>query len=475
MSNEATRALMGLICNDTEYADVELVFERGVVLTAHAVVLTSTSDYYKEALSAKWTQQRETTAEVKVEAVEGESISKCAHITKKRRTSANSTGRKIILNHPTVNAEAATIVLDFLYLGDVEIPPSLASSVIAFADEILVFSLVKKCIKYLVKEKNLSPEHALEFYVLCERMQRIESRKSFALSTMLQNLPLSLECGRVILAQMSEREVEMLLLFEQFEPLHRWRILIAWCRASQGTEADLSLESSLHEDFQIEVASKLIEPLLPVVELLKIPAHTGFHLKGTTRSGVNQWKSDVLLLSRTDKYQNLMDIMRAIKKYLPASPHLRDVCPTPMYVGIPGTSTPASFHKACDGKRNTLTLIKLKTGSIFGAFSGVPWSSDSSFHPCTDAFIFLIAASGQFMRLPWENSDNAGILGHPFYEPIFGLKRNLCVLDESLVVTTSKDIFSEFDEGEGCSFIKQLSETGDTSGLIEYYKVYQIR
>ncbi|KAJ3388389.1 hypothetical protein HDU80_011714, partial [Chytriomyces hyalinus] len=432
-----------------------------------------------------------------VEAAEDDSISKFAHITKKRRTFATPTGTKITLNHPTVNAEAAKIVLDFLYLGDVEIPPSLASSVIAFADEILVFSLVQKCIKYLVKEKNLSPEHALEFYVLCERTQRIESRKSFALSTMLQNLPLSLECGRVALAQMSEREVEMLLLFEQFEPLHRWRILIAWCRASQGTEADLSLESNLPEDFQIEVASKLIEPLLPVVELLKIPAtHSNllepfmvllpefirdmlaFHLKGTTRSGVNQWKSDVLLLSSTDKYQNLMDIMRAIKQYLPASLRLSlasDVFSIPIYVGIPGTSNYGSFHKACDGKRNTLTLIKLKTGSIFGAFSGVPWSSDSRFRPCTDAFMFLIAPSGAFMRLPWENSDNGGILGHPYFEPIFGLKRNLCVFDESLVVRTSKDIFSEFDEGEGCIFVKQLSATGDAIGSIESDAVYQVR
>ncbi|KAJ3226874.1 hypothetical protein HDU81_007072 [Chytriomyces hyalinus] len=124
-SNEATTALLGLIRNDTSYADVELVFEGGAVLTAHAVVLASTNDYYKEALSAKWTQGRESIAEENIHVVPDQTNSTLAHITEDSRTSAKPTSRIIKLNHPDFDVEIGKIVLDFLYFGDVEIPPSL--------------------------------------------------------------------------------------------------------------------------------------------------------------------------------------------------------------------------------------------------------------------------------------------------------------------------------------------------------------
>ncbi|KAJ3377306.1 hypothetical protein HDU80_003366, partial [Chytriomyces hyalinus] len=175
-----------------------------------------------------------------------------------RRTSAKPTGTKITLNHPNVDAETGKIVLDFLYLGDVEIPPLLISSVIAFADEILVASLVQKCVDHIVSENKLSPEHALECYLQFDRVNAIENSKAYALTKMLENLPLSLESARGLLAQMTERDVETLLLFAPFKPLHRWRILIAWCKACQDAQGDLSLESKLPEDFQTEAARNLI-------------------------------------------------------------------------------------------------------------------------------------------------------------------------------------------------------------------------
>ncbi|KAJ3246239.1 hypothetical protein HDU77_009022, partial [Chytriomyces hyalinus] len=225
--NRASSTLLERIRNDTEHADVELVFEDSVVLTAHANVLASASDYYKEALSAKWTNGRESNTEESLEAVKDETDLELAHISKKRRTSSKPTRAKITLNHPTIDAEIGKIVLDFLYLGDVEIPPLLISSVIAFADEILVASLVQKCVDHIVSENKLSPEHALECYLQFDRVHAIDNSKAYALTKMLENLPLSLESGRELLAQMNERAIETLLLFTPFKPLHRWRILIA--------------------------------------------------------------------------------------------------------------------------------------------------------------------------------------------------------------------------------------------------------
>ncbi|TPX70967.1 hypothetical protein CcCBS67573_g06377 [Chytriomyces confervae] len=314
-----------------------------------------------EALSAKWTANAFESLEVVVD----------------EDTEIQPKG-KITLNRPEVNAETAKIVLDYLYLGDVEIPAPLASSVIVFANEILVFSLVQKC-----------------------------------------DLPLSLESGREVLAQMSGRDIETMLLFESFEPLHRWRILIAWCKASLDAEGDLALESCLPENFQIEVASKMIEVLLPVVELLKIsPANSslmepfqGFlpestqhvltiHLKGAARSGGKQWKAT---------HKRLMDSLRALKQPLPGS--LKTFVasdPILLFHGERDIWIERNLRKARDGKPNTLTLIKLKTGTIFGGYSAAAWASQSP-HVCIESFAFLIAPSGVFLR-------GAGILGKPYCE-----------------------------------------------------------
>ncbi|KAJ3216882.1 hypothetical protein HDU81_001008, partial [Chytriomyces hyalinus] len=269
--NKASCALLEGLRNDTEHSDVHLVFEGGVVLTAHASVLTLTSDYYKEALSAKWTHGRVANAAESIAAVTDEGDPTTAHFSKKRQKSTSSTASKIILNHPNVDAETAKVVLDFLYLGDVEIPPSLIWNVLAFADEILAVNLVQKCINELVEGNKLSVEHALDWYVQFDRVRAHVNSKAYAVNKMLLNLPLALECGREVLAQMNETQVQSLLLFKPLTPLHRWRILIAWCRVCQDAEGDLSLESNLAENFQIEVARKTIKPLLAVVELFKIP------------------------------------------------------------------------------------------------------------------------------------------------------------------------------------------------------------
>ncbi|KAJ3243717.1 hypothetical protein HDU78_011855 [Chytriomyces hyalinus] len=197
--NKESSSLLGLIRKDTAYADVDLVFKDGAVLTAHAVVLASTSDYYKEALSEKWTAKAVQVLEV----AEDEADSPVVHISEKRQLPRESGSKKITLHYPDVDAETAKIVLDCMYLGDVEIPLSLASSVIVFANEIMVFSLVQKCAGILVEENNLSVENALAFYFLCDRIQVIENKKSIGLNKMLHDLPLSLESGREVLAQMT--------------------------------------------------------------------------------------------------------------------------------------------------------------------------------------------------------------------------------------------------------------------------------
>ncbi|KAJ3227493.1 hypothetical protein HDU81_006711 [Chytriomyces hyalinus] len=227
----------------------------------------------------------------------------------------------------------------------------------------------------------------------------------------------------------------------------------------------------------------MIEPLLPAVELFKIPVANSdllepfqvllpnsvqdmlaFHLTRKMRSGGCQWKA---------RHQNPMEIMRAIKPYLPVALRSHNVTTDLLFHGNPESCSGVSFHKACDGNRNTLTIIKLKTGTIFGGFSGVPWTTSLHFHSCTAAFMFLISPSGVFRRLPWKNK--GGITGLPKLGPAFGENFELLVDRMVLTAKMDKEVFSEFNEGGRCAFIEKLSVTGHANGVIEYYDVYHIR
>ncbi|KAJ3255162.1 hypothetical protein HDU77_003785 [Chytriomyces hyalinus] len=481
--NKASCALLEGLRHEAEHADVHLVFKGGVVLTAHASVLTLTSDYYKEALSAKWTHGREGNAAESIAAVTDEGDPTTAHISKKRQTSTRSTARKIILRHPNVDAEIGKVALDFLYLGDAEIPPSLILSVIAFADEILVSNLVQKCVNNLVEENKLSAKDALDYYVQFDRVRAHVNGKAYALNKMLLNLPLALESGREVLAQMNEAQVKTLLLFKPFTPLHRWRILIAWCRVCQDAEGDLSLESNLSEDFQTEEASKLIKPLLPVVELFKIPdAHFNrlepfqvllpksvrdmyeFHSKQTTESGENQW---------TATHQNLMEIMRAIQQYLPVDLQSQNVATDPilLFHGKPSKSIRSDFHKACDGTANTLILIKVKNGNIFGGFVDAKWSNENMYCDYETVFTFLIGPDGPFRVL--GTTDGEGTDSR-INRPRFGMNFFWFMEEFAMAAEKHKDVFSGFDEGERLAIIRQLKSGGINCSAIEDYKVYHI-
>jgi hypothetical protein len=50
----------------------------------------------------------------------------------------------------------------------------------------------------------------------------------------------------------------------------------------------------------------------------------------------------------------------------------------------------SDFHTKCDGIGNTLTVIKAKSGNIFGVFTEQEWNSNSEFITDPNAFIFSL-------------------------------------------------------------------------------------
>ena len=80
----------------------------------------------------------------------------------------------------------------------------------------------------------------------------------------------------------------------------------------------------------------------------------------------------------------------------------------------------AAFHRLCDGKDKTLTVVKNTEGFIFGGFTAVPWSSVKGYKTDDTAFIFsLTNPSGSTLKLKATQPEQA-VYHHPSWGPVFG-------------------------------------------------------
>jgi len=68
----------------------------------------------------------------------------------------------------------------------------------------------------------------------------------------------------------------------------------------------------------------------------------------------------------------------------------------------------AAFHRLCDGKANTVTVIKNTNGFIFGGFTAIPWSSSGNDEADSTAFLFsLTNPSNTLLKLKVKLGQNA--------------------------------------------------------------------
>ena len=82
--------------------------------------------------------------------------------------------------------------------------------------------------------------------------------------------------------------------------------------------------------------------------------------------------------------------------------------------------TGKDFHRYCDNKKATLTLIESTNGYIFGGYITIPWDSTSSWEyraNDNEAFIFSITNN---LKYPIKNK-NKVIYNHKDYGPDFGM------------------------------------------------------
>ena len=93
----------------------------------------------------------------------------------------------------------------------------------------------------------------------------------------------------------------------------------------------------------------------------------------------------------------------------------------------------AAFHSLCDGKANTLTIVKSITGFIFGGYTSLAWSSVAGYKPDNTAFLFSLTNPASMplkMKIKPEKEQYA-VYHNSNYGPTFGKGHDLHVHDAS--------------------------------------------
>ena len=104
--------------------------------------------------------------------------------------------------------------------------------------------------------------------------------------------------------------------------------------------------------------------------------------------------------------------------------------------------TPSDFHRLCDNKGPTVTVIKVQnTGQLIGGYTPSSWSSNSNrgWESVDDNFIFSLGKEmgDQMIQSKQKSGYACGVYCAPGYGPIFGLGNDL-KLDGTNFQTNSK-------------------------------------
>ncbi|KAI9335717.1 hypothetical protein BDR26DRAFT_1009167 [Obelidium mucronatum] len=438
-TSNASKTLKSLR-NDKQFADVLLLVGKSQTpFYTHANILASKSEYFKSALSSRWKSKSKLEIPKSVLA--------------DFKTSSEFMYIRAVLKHPDVHVQVMDSILEYLYSDSVEIQSDLVMEAAVFADQILLEDFKIQCVDHMFSQQEggngggLTASNALELYHFCGRLN-MPHPQEHAASIMKANLLESLVAGREWLAGMNAENVkEFFQNTPSFTAAHRWEVLIAWSKSLQETEY-ISVGSGITADFNIETAQKDTKPILSLVGLCSLSLQeyqslvTPYHfllpeylrdfIRDHFESIANApplWESKILCRKNIQK---LLTCLTAEINGIQPRLQQKSLEAELLFRGSGSGFSARAFHEACDGKVNTVTLIKLANGKLVGGYGDSAWSSEEEDIPVKEAFLFSIKFKNQGVMVLDIHALNpevkefqmAGLHG---YGPAFGSGHDLCI------------------------------------------------
>ena len=121
----------------------------------------------------------------------------------------------------------------------------------------------------------------------------------------------------------------------------------------------------------------------------------------------SRWSNDSLILSN-EEFVSVAEMTESSKRTL-------------LYRATRDGFEAQSFHNRCDGKSNTISIIKNNLNYVFGGFASSAWNSYGNYISDPNAFLFSLRRDGISYKdnFTVKNSEHA-LFAHPLYWPTFG-------------------------------------------------------
>ena len=94
--------------------------------------------------------------------------------------------------------------------------------------------------------------------------------------------------------------------------------------------------------------------------------------------------------------------------------------------------TPQAFHSKCDGKGNTITIIKNNLNYVFGGYASSAWNSSNTWINDPNAFLFSLRRAGVSFKDKFTvKLAQYALQGNSSYGPIFGNGHDIHICNRS--------------------------------------------
>ena len=125
------------------------------------------------------------------------------------------------------------------------------------------------------------------------------------------------------------------------------------------------------------------------------------------------------------------------------------------------------FHKKCDNIKDTLTLVKTKTGSIFGGYTSETWNGNN-YKKDDKAFCFSIDLKKKYKSKKTDNTIYCARLYGPCFGDAFFWIFNNCFEEGGV---TTEELNKNFDNLN----VKNEFNNGKEKFKIEDYEVFEVK
>ncbi|RIA97527.1 hypothetical protein C1645_801734 [Glomus cerebriforme] len=373
-------------------------------ILAHSLILCTRSQYFCAAFSNEWVEKKD---------------------------------GKFIFKKPNISPELFKIILRFIYCGKIDLTNLQGSELLKLliaADELNIQTLIPCIQKFLIKDKKEFLQNNI-----MEILQMVYLHELFSdlLDYCLENIKRIFNSDKFINLEASLLKFLLKQDDLRLDEIEIWEYLIKWGLA-QEQEFNQDVSKWNQDDF--DNFKNIIQKFIPLIRFYDISSQDYLNkVKPYEKILSEELREEILKFHLVPGHKPTLNYLpkRSIDSTLINQKHVAlfanwidrkdEYIKSPykfklLYRASRDGNTASAFHKNCDNKRATITVVKIKDSEqIVGGYNPLEWDI-SGYKSTKDSFIFSFTdrMDLQTGKVGYSNGDQYSIICYKKNGPVFG-------------------------------------------------------